>query len=306
MNNFINQLSVYFADLTSSEWDWGLVGVNLLVITALLFIFKYKVAWLSGVSAKNEVAEKDNPAFGTVLGFSFLSFFLIMSAAATGSDSVPFLTELKLMGGYGIAGMFMLLISRVVGDKVSMGSFCLQEEIRKGNMAAAIVDSGNMLATALIVFTYMGWVKGASFEPIFIVAYGWLLSQVLLSFVSWLRGKMYKASDDSTLQSAIKSGNVAVAIRYTAYKLSFALTPLIAAVHYPFTSDDAWWSATAIFISSVLLAFAIKLIASVAKRIIIPGVDYADEINIQRNVGVAVIEACIVIGITYAAYGLLK
>lgn len=304
--DIMNEISIYFTDLVSDEWDWDLVGINLIISITFLLLLKLKVSWFTGVESREELADKDNPAFGINLAFVFFSYLLIMSAASTGNDTLPIFEEIKLMGGYAIAGMFMLMISKLIFDKLSMKSFCLQEEIRKRNCAAAIVDGGNALATALIVFTYMGWVKGTDFQPIMIVAYGWVLSQVVLSVVSFLRAKLYKSSDGSTLQSAIQDGNIAVAIRYTAYKLSFAITPLIAAPHYPYSEDEGWWMATAIFISSLLLAFAVKILASLMKRVLVSKVDFADEINRQRNYGLACVEASFVLGLVYLFYGMLQ
>lgn len=306
MENLILLFSEYFKDLVSSEWQWGLVATNLIVITGLLFLFKFKLGWLTGVSVHDELAEKDNPAFGIVIAFAFVSFFLIMSAAATGDDVISYGKELILMGAYGVSGMVMLFVSKVIFDKFAMSSFSLPEEIRKRNVAAAIVDGGNMFATALIVFTYMQWVKGTELNSILLVCYGWIMSQVLLSGLSFLRAKLYKSTDGSTLESIIKDGNIAVAIRYTCYKIAFAFTPLIAASHYPYQEDYSWWYASAIFISSILLGVSIKVITGLSKRIILPSVDYADEINRQRNTGLATIEGFLVLGITFASYGLLR
>lgn len=308
--------STFFLDLISDDWQWDLVLTNIVIISILLFAFKYKLAWFCGVSVIDEIAEKDNPAFGIVLGASFLSFFLIMSAAATGDTEVPFSYELKLMAAYGIAGIFMLLLSRIILDKIAMRTFSLQEEVKKRNVAAAIVDGGNMIATAMIVFTYMGWVKGIEFNTILLVAFGWVMSQVLLSGLSFLRAKLYKSNDGSTLESSIMNGNIAVAIRYTCYKLAFSLTLLITSTHYPYSQENGWANACAIILSAILLSLVVKVLTSISKRFLMLNgfigdsksinVDYADEINRQKNIGLAVVEGFLVLGLTIVLYGLLK
>lgn len=301
-------LAEYFAELTSSAWQWDLVGINLSMIIGFLFLFKFGLAALADVSIKDELAEKDNPAFGITLAFSFLSFFLIMGAASTGDDRVILMQEIQLMAGYGVAGMLMLFISKLLFDNVAMKSFCLQEQIRQRNVAAALVDGTNVLATAIIVFTYMGWVKGTSFESLQLVAFGWIVSQVLLTALSFIRGAIFSSKDGKTLHDAIKDGNLAVAIRYSSYKVSFAMTALISSSHYPYEvgGEDNLWYATAIFLSSILLSVAVKIVSAIAKKMILPSIDFADEINFQKNTGLAMIEALIVIGVTVAAYGLLR
>ncbi len=306
-------LTEYFMDLASPEWQWNLVGMNLIMIFGFLFLFKFKIAWFTGVSIQEELAEKDNPAFGIKLAFSFLSFFLIMGAASTGDDYLPLQQEFKVMAIFGVAGMIMLFLSQIVLDNVAMKSFCLREQIRNQNCSAALVDGSNMLATAIIVYTYMSWVKGYNLDIIFVVIYGWILSQVSLSGLSWIRAKIYKSKDGSTLQQAIQDDNLAVAIRYSCYKISFAMTSLIAATHYPFESEFMLWNASAIFLSSILLSIGITFLTFLAKQIIFStkffffkSIDFADEINRQRNVGLGAIEGFFAIGITLAIFSLLK
>lgn len=309
----MNNLTEYFMDLASPEWQWDLIALNLVSIFLFLYVFKYKIAWFTGVSMQEELAEKDNPAFGIKLAFAFLSFFLIMGAASTGDDYLPLQQEIKVMATYGVSGMIMLFLSQIVIDNIAMKSFCLREEIRKGNIAAAMVDGSNMFATAIIVFTYMSWVKGYNLNTVFIVIYGWVLSQISLSALSWVRAKLYQSQDGATLEQAIKDGNVSVSIRYSCYKISFAMTSLIAATHYPFESEYLIWNASAIFFSSILLSVLITGLTWLAKTIIflsfdkkLPKIDFNDEINRQQNLGIAVVEGFIVIGITVTMYALLR
>ena len=299
-------LQEYFIDLTSNAWSWDLVGLNLIIITFFLLIFKIKLSWFTKVSFNDEIANKDNPAFGVVVGFSFLSFYLIMSAASTGDDVIPLMNELFLMIGFAISGILFLFISNLFFDKIIFSKFCLKEQIRNRNIAAALVEGSNILSTALILFTYMGWIKGTNYLTLLLVAYGWLVSQILLSSFTLFRIKMYKNKDSNGgLIEAIKNGNVAVALRHSAYKISFALTPLIASSHYPFNIDDAWWYANAIFISSILLSIAISIIFFFVKKIVLHDIDLDDEINNQNNIGIAFIEASLIIGLTIALNGVL-
>jgi uncharacterized membrane protein YjfL (UPF0719 family) len=164
-------------------------------------------------------------------------------------------------------------------------------------MAAATIDAGNMLATSLIIYAYMGWVKGTDLNTILVVCYGWVISQVLLSLISLTRHKMYKSINDHTLAEAIKSGNLAVAIRYTGYKLAIAFTPLIAAKHYDFSTTIAYWQATEIFLASILLSVVLLIVTKLIKISLLRGIDFKDEINEQQNTGAAFVEASIVFGL---------
>ena len=302
----IEHIKNYVYSLVSPEWQWHLVGVDILVIIGMLFVFKHTIGVYSGINVKDEVSEKDNPAYGIVLGCLFFSFFLIMSAASTGDILVPITHEVALMLSYGVGGILMLLVSKTLFDKVSMKAFCVKEELRKGNVAASIVDGGNIVATAIIVFAYMGWVKTSTVNTLMVVAFGWLLSQGLLSLLTWVRAKMYRSVDGETLIDSIKDGNVAVAVRFTGYRISLALAPLITLPHYPYESDYGYLLALEIFITSILLAAIYVFGTFLTKKVIFRGVDFHKEINQERNYGLAFVELAIVLGLTFLNYGLLR
>ena len=298
-------LKEFFNMIIADDWQWGLVSVDMLLIIAMLFVFKMTLGLYSGVSVRDEISEKDNPAFGIVVASSFLSFFIIMSGASSGGFEVPLLDEIILMLSYGFAGMAMLLVSKIIFDKVSMSQFCIRDELKNQNIAAGIVDSGNLISTALIVFAYMSWVQSDSLLGIEIVAYGWLLSQVALSTVTFIRSKIYRTAHGETLYDAIHKGNVAVAVRFTGYRLSMALAPIVALPHFEFNANEPFYLATMIFLTSMILAMLYVLTTVLIKKIVFNSINFCSEINDQSNIGVAFIEAGIVLGLTILNYGLL-
>jgi uncharacterized membrane protein YjfL (UPF0719 family) len=307
MDNLIVDLKAYFVSLVAPDWNWGMVGIDILLVIGMLFAFKHTLGMFCGVSVREEVAEKDNPAFGFVIAMAFLSFFIIMSAASTGGDVVAWYDEVILMISYGVSGILMLLTSKVIFDKVSMSDFHIQEELNKGNLAAGIVAGGNLVATALIVFAYMSWVKGTDLNSLLVVLYGFVLSQFLLSISTLIRVKMYKSFDGGeSLQDSIINGNIAVAIRFTGYRLTMAMAPIIALSHYPYEAGEGYLLATEIFLTSIFLGVIYIVGTMIAKKIVFSSVDFCDETNRQKNIGTGWIEFAFVVGIAFLNYGLLK
>jgi len=294
-------------NILSSEWQWGLIGINALMVSALLLLFKAKIGWVIGIDVNGELSVKDNPAFGTVLASTFLAYFIVMSGATSGGDvDVEYMSEILVMLQYGVSGMIMLMVSRFINDKMVMRNLSVSEELKKENMAVAIMDSGNTLATAMMIFAYMTWVQGYNLTTISLVFYGWIVSQVLLSLLSFIRFKIYKSNDNHTLYDAIKNGNVAVAIRNTCYRLAIASTPLIASMHVEFLEEDGLWQSTMILFYAIMLSLLILLISTLMRKILFMSVDFRDEINEQNNTGLAKVEGFIVIGVAIMLYGLLK
>jgi uncharacterized membrane protein YjfL (UPF0719 family) len=308
MDKLMVDMQAYFVSLVAPDWNWGMVGVDILVVISMLFLFKHTLGMFCRVSVKEEVAEKDNPAFGFVIAMSFLSFFIIMAAASTGGDVVAWYEEIILMVSYGISGILMLLTSKIIFDKVSMSKFHIQEQLNKGNLAAGIVSGGNLIATSMIVFAYMSWVKGTDLDSLLIVLYGFVLSQVLLSISTLIRIKMHNTFDGEgeSLQDSIINGNIAVAIRFTGYRLAMAMAPIIALSHYPYEAGYGYLLATEIFLTSIFLGVIYIIGTVIAKKIVFSSIDFCDETNKQKNIGTAWIEFAFVIGIALLNYGLLK
>lgn len=63
---------------------------------------------------------------------------------------------LTLNLAYAILGFLLAVISIVVIDKMFLRKLCLQEEIKKGNMAAAIFASALVLAAVFAVSKALG------------------------------------------------------------------------------------------------------------------------------------------------------
>ena len=299
-------MKTFYDTMTSGDWHWDIVAVDLVAIAALLLVFKFTLGIYSGLNVRHEIAEKDNPAFGVVLGFMLFSFLLVMSAASTGSEILSYGDEFLNMFVFGLSGMIMLFLSKIIFDKLSMTSFSITEELKKENMAVAIVSSGNILSSALIIYAYMGWVKGTSFDIIILVAIGWFISQALLSAITFARTKMYKSYDGETLIDSIKSGNVATAFRFSAYRLAFAMTPMLVIPHYQFDSEDAYYQVAEIFATSLFFYMLFMIVAVVSTKIVFPKVDFKDEINRQKNIGVSVIQSLMILGYAILLYGIMK
>tara|TARA_B100000700_G_scaffold331722_1_gene467554 strand:- start:33598 stop:34515 length:918 start_codon:yes stop_codon:yes gene_type:complete len=303
---YLNHLQVFFGSLFSSEWQWSYVGINMLATLLLLIVFKYMIGIYSDVKMNEELAHKDNPAYGLITACSFLSFFLIMSAASTGEGVLSFAKEMGVVLGYGVAGMLMVLVSKVIFDKISLSKFCVREELSKRNMAVAIADGSNLVATSLIVFAYMSWVKSSSLTTISVVLFGWVLSQVLLSVLTWFRTAIFRAENGISLSESLQKNNIAVAIRFAGYRIAIALAPLITIGHYPY--EDGWGFILAfeIFLTTILLAVIYLVGTFIAKKVIFNGVSFRSEINDQQNTGMAYIEFAFVLGLVFLNYGLLK
>ena len=166
-----------------------------------------------------------------------------MSGVSTGDQVTDFYTEAVSMLSYGFSGMLMLLASKIIFDKVSMHKFCMKKNF--------LIRMSQQVLLILVIncyfndcFAYMSWDSSVS---IIIVAYGWLLSQLALSIGTYIRIKLYKSSNGENLYQAIESGNTAVAIRFTGYRLSMAFAQLLHCHIFSYVAEDSFYLATMAF-----------------------------------------------------------
>ena len=98
-------------------------------------------------------------------------------------------------------------------------------------------------------------------------------------------------------QAAFEAGNVALSIRYLGHISGVALAVTAASGVAAYNPDDlviallTWVGVTIVF------AVLVSVLAIFARTVILAGVDVVDEVDNQKNVGVAAVEAAIYLSI---------
>ncbi len=92
----------------------------------------------------------------------------------------------------------------------------------QGNMAANIIDACNMIATAIIKGA-MTWVNGNLGISLLAVVVSFLASQIIMALATLYRVKVYaNRHNNEPLHLAIKQDNVALSLRFGAYRIGIA------------------------------------------------------------------------------------
>ncbi|MBF0425359.1 MAG: DUF350 domain-containing protein [Magnetococcales bacterium] len=293
----------------SGEWSlWDLVNwnpdlwialiVDLVVAVLLMAVLRFAAGYISHVSSREKLASRDNPAFGVSLAGAVGAVALMMSGAIAGDSGYSLINEMLLVGAYGIIGIFLLAAARFIFDRFTLPGIAIGEEIMRGNLAAALADAGNFLATAIIVRAVLVWVDSNSRAGFFAVLIGYLVSQIILTLATELRVLFYTRQHLGVgLETALKEGNTATALCFVGHRLGIALAVTAASGFVPFHNDLLWarvlvWGGVAIMLLMVL-----PLLARLARKAILMGIDVVDEVDHRRNLGVAAIEAAIYMGV---------
>ena len=284
-----------------SIWFWGIVALDLAVAVAAMCALRYGSGVLFGVSSRDELAEKDNFAFGMALAGGALAAALVLAAAGAGEPAVTFAEELGSVVSYALVGLVLLKLGILVNDWIVFHDFSVKAAIKDQNIAAGIVQAANLVALGVLINGAINWAEGGLLQGLVSVVVMFFLAQFVVLGVTRTRAVIYsRRHDGEEWQAAIESGNAALAVRYAGHLIGTALASSSAGGMVSFIAGvdaSAWIAYGAWFLWAVVLAAVLLALSMLAQRVILSGIDVVEEVDRQRNVGVAAIEAAVFVGI---------
>ena len=293
-----NSLINFYPDLLA------VLLVDLLIAIALLTAFRKLAGLISNVSSTDELAEKDNYAFGFVFAGGMIALAIVLTGAISGDAGSSLFNEIVLVTTYGVLGIILMMLARKILDKFALPDINIHDQVMKGNMAAAIVDVGNLIATAIIVRAVMVWIDDTSLFGLVAVVIGFIVSQMVLILVTKYRTSVYaKRHNGESLQKALEDNHQALAIRYLGHKMGVALAVTAASGFVPYDDERIFMACIIWGLFSIILTIALSLIAMAARQIILAKINVVEEVDNQKNMGIAYIEAMIYVSIGFLLAG---
>ena len=290
-------------------WMWGIIALDLAVAGAAICVMRYGAGLLFGVDTKDELAEKDNFAFGIALAGGMAAVAVILAGVVSGEASVEWSAELGTVVLYAFVGLLLLKIGILINDAIIFHRFSIRDALGEKNVAAGTVQAANLLALGVLINGAISWAEGVGWQSLLSVAIVFFLSQIVLLGVTRLRSAIYaRRHDGARLQLAIAGGNAALAIRYAGHLLGTALAASSASGMVGYLPGNALefamlygtWLAWA-----VVLAVVLSVLSIIAQRVVLMGINMVEEVDNQHNIGVAAIEAAIFIGFGLIITGVL-
>ena len=205
------------------------------------------------------------------------------------------------VGLFGMLGIALMALTRMIFDKIALPGISLRDEIVNGNVAVAIADAGNVLASAIIIRAIMIWVPMNTVDGLIAILGSFAASQIILTAMTLLRIKIFdKINKDHNLQAHLKNRNTALALRFSGQKIgtAFAIATaarLIVYEEYEIGAILAVW-----FFASIAAVLIWKILSFFAQKIILFRVDTNSEVLEQKNIAVGALQAVI-----YISLGLL-
>jgi uncharacterized membrane protein YjfL (UPF0719 family) len=261
---------------------------------------------LIGVHAKDELDKKDNFAFGVVIAGAALALTLIMSGAVSGVAQASLVNEALNVLMYGAVGIALLKLGYLIQDKLLLRGISIGDEIKQGNVAAAVVAAINLVALGIIIRTSITWVDDDGVSGLLPVLLVFISSQIVLAAVTTMRTLVYrKRNNGGSWQEAIHNGNIALSFRFAGQMLATALALSSVAYIVNYSATQLFEIAIAWLGLGVTVMVVVWIIYRLAYPIVLNKVNIVEEVDKQQNIGVAAVEAALFVGIASLLMGFM-
>jgi len=282
-------------------WTTQALVIDFIIIIALFVSLKMIKGWVSNLHANDEIAKRDNFAFGISFAAGLAGLAIVLTGVTSGDFADSLFEEATQMLGYGFLAIALIKAGHFFQDKVTLQKVSLHDEIVKGNVTAAFVEFGHIVTVAIVVRSALIWVLTEGWHGLPVVIAAFVVANIIMLLVSKYRVRLFKRTGDC-LQQLILDDNLAVGIRYAGFLIGSGLAITAATGLAPYAADNITQSLTYWAFSAIISVAIFAVLQLITIKVILSGVDIADEVIRQKNIGVAVISATVSfsIGLTMA------
>nr|VFK53479.1 MAG: protein of unknown function (DUF350) [Candidatus Kentron sp. TUN]VFK54429.1 MAG: protein of unknown function (DUF350) [Candidatus Kentron sp. TUN]VFK54820.1 MAG: protein of unknown function (DUF350) [Candidatus Kentron sp. TUN] len=281
-------------------------AIDLVVVLAILAGLRFFSGLVANISLHEVLSVHDNAAVGISLTGAVIGVAVMLMGAVAGDAGASPLHEAFLMLGYGIVGILLMWVTSRLFDHLSMPKISIRDLIQRGNIAAAMVDAGNLIATAIIVRAVMSWVDGSTYLGIALVLAGYVIAQIILYLATRYRTTVFaRCHSGNSLEQEIAGENVALAVRFAGHRIGVGLAVTAASGIVVYSIDNVSFSLLIWSAVALGMFIAQTLVSIVARLVLLPGIDVAEEVGVQRNVAIGALEAAIYVAVGLIFVGLL-
>lgn len=266
-----------------------------LVLFAVLFLVgKWLNDLVSAHTVDRQLTQEDNPALAVSTAGYYLGIVIVYIGAIIG-PSTTLVQDLMLVGSYALGGILLLLLSRVINDRLILRTFSVQRElVEDQNPGTGAVLFGSYVASALIV---AGSIQGEGGGPHTALAFYALGQGALIGF-TWIYDWMAPYS----LLAEIEKDNVAAGIGFGGALVAIGIIVMRAV-----SGDFVGWVEDLQFLGANVLIVFVYLagIRFFFDKVVIPRSDLNVEIARDRNVGAGLLEGALSVGFAAVLFFLL-
>lgn len=280
--------------------------IDITIAIVLLGAMRFISGLSANVNTTDELSKQDNFAFGISVAGSIAALGIVLSGAITGESASSYLMEAVGMTAYGVLGLILIKIGRIVHDRIALNKLNKTELIKAQNISVGIVDAAGVIATAIVIRAVLLWVNGLDVSTFIAIASGFVVAQAMLVIVTRIKEKQYaKNNQNDCMQEAFENGQVALALRYAGHVISTALAITAASYFFVYSPDTLVSNLLGWLVFGFVMTVLVFLLTYIAKRIVLMGINLVEEVDQQHNIGVAAVEMATSIAIALILTGLM-
>ncbi|KZN32516.1 hypothetical protein N474_17830 [Pseudoalteromonas luteoviolacea CPMOR-2] len=257
--------------------------VGLLLV--IMLIAKWLYNFTTPYDTFNEILIKKNAALATSVAGYIVAVAIIFCAVLVGPSN-GLINDLIAVAGYSLAGMVMLLVSRVINDKLILHAFCNKAQlIEKQNISTGVVQASSYIASALLIGAALhgegGWMSALVF---------YVLGQITLV----LFARIYDLLTSYNLMAELESGNKAVAATFSATLIALGMVLL----HALIGEFESWHASVTLFFQDAVIGFVVLPLARLfIDKVIFPTVCIDKAVGEEHNMSVALVEGGVALSV---------
>ena len=202
------------------------------------------------------------------------------------------------MLSYGIFGIVLIKVGRLIHDKFALQHLDKTQLILDRNISVGIVDAAGAIATAIVIRAVLLWVHGLTIYTFIAILSGFIVSQAVLVIVTRIKERHYaKHNQADCMQEALANGQVAIAIRYAGQVISTALAVTAASYFFAYNDQAILPNLLGWMVFGIIMTITVAILTTIAKKLVLAGINLIEEVDQQHNIGVACVEMAISISI---------
>jgi uncharacterized membrane protein YjfL (UPF0719 family) len=283
------------------------LAIDLSIAVLLLLAIRSFSGVFSKVSVRSELGEKDNFAFGISMAGRMLSLTIVLSAVVGRHTHLGYEVAALGMVVFGGVGILLVRAGRYAHDKVVLNRLDKNQMIAEKNVSVGLVDAASSIASAIIIKSIIDWAVGTDVNTLIAILSGTtVVLSVLLLTTRLYERRFANNNQDNSFQDTLSQGHLALAIQHSGNLIGTAIAVSSAGSILAYEPESYVSNITGWLLVGLTFSVFLIVLSSVSKRIILAGVNWKREVDLQHNVGIASIEFVLSIGLALLIAGLFS
>ena len=286
--------------LSLSNTSFVAIAISFVVICITIYFLRIVTQIKAKQALKDELAQYDNFAMGisfasevSVVIATIAFLFDEISVNAAQSNPLKVIVLIVLLFSF-------IKVGHLIHRKWILHRFNEEAAILKKNVCAALVDSGMLISNCIMTLALYTWTHTQGFSNLLIAFVSFFVLQGMFACDSKIREYRFaKANQGASLQSNFNLENTSIGIRYAGKSIGLALAAYAGLSSAAFQNGKMVENIFTLIMHCGVMWILLYTLSFIVKKISLPNIDTALEVDHQDNIGIACIEFAVFCAVGY-------